>query len=159
MHMGANRNVAPGQIGLSRESVQFVSRSNGKGVPKLPYLQRVTMIATYIETHLGEPLRVEGLARVVGQSPSHFYRTFRRWFGVTTREYIRIRRVEAAKQLMILTTKSLSEIAADCGMTDQSHLTHAFRRIVGETPSRWRRSRRDFHNGLPFPCASAGSTL
>jgi AraC family transcriptional regulator len=125
----------------------------------MPNIQRATMIATYIETHLGEPLRVEGLARVVGQSPSQFYRTFRRWFGVTTREYIRIRRVEAAKQLIISTTKSLSEIAADCGMTDQSHLTHAFRRVVGETPSRWRRSRRNFHNGLPLPSASAGPAL
>jgi AraC-like DNA-binding protein len=150
MHMGANRNVAPGQIGLSRGPVQFVSRSSGQVLPKLSYLQRATTIATYIETHLDEPLRVEGLASMVGQSPTHFYRTFRRWFGVTTREYVRIRRVEAAKQLMMLTTKSLSEIAADCGMADQSHLTHAFRRIVGETPSRWRKSRRDMHEDLPF---------
>jgi AraC-like DNA-binding protein len=35
----------------------------------------------------------------------------------------------------------LSEIALTCGMSDQSHLTRVFRRMVGETPHAWRRSR------------------
>jgi AraC-like DNA-binding protein len=30
-----------------------------------------------------------------------------------------------------------------CGMSDQSHFTRWFRRIVGETPHQWRRTRRD----------------
>jgi AraC-like DNA-binding protein len=36
----------------------------------------------------------------------------------------------------------LSEIALSCGMSDQSHFTRAFRRIVGETPHSWRRTLR-----------------
>jgi AraC-like DNA-binding protein len=28
-----------------------------------------------------------------------------------------------------------------CGMSDQSHFTRSFRRIVGETPSSWRQTR------------------
>jgi hypothetical protein len=35
----------------------------------------------------------------------------------------------------------LSEIALSCGMSDQSNFTRSFRRIVGETPSSWRRTR------------------
>ncbi len=38
--------------------------------------------------------------------------------------------------------ESLSEIALSCGMSDQAHFTRAFRRVVGETPNRWRQSRR-----------------
>jgi AraC-like DNA-binding protein len=30
-----------------------------------------------------------------------------------------------------------------CGMSDQSHFTRSFRRIVGETPSSWRQTRHD----------------
>jgi len=36
------------------------------------------------------------------------------------------------------TQKSSSEIAAECGMADQAHLTRLFRGIVGESPAAWR---------------------
>jgi AraC family transcriptional regulator len=51
------------------------------------------------------------------------------------------RRVERAQGLMLATDASLSDIALDCGLADQSHLTRLFRRIVGESPRAWRRAR------------------
>jgi AraC-like DNA-binding protein len=42
---------------------------------------------------------------------------------------------------MLTTGASLSEIALRCGMSDQSHFTPSFQRIVGETPSFWRQTR------------------
>jgi AraC-like DNA-binding protein len=36
---------------------------------------------------------------------------------------------------------SLGQIAADCGFTDQAHLSNLFRRFVGESPGVWRRAR------------------
>jgi AraC-like DNA-binding protein len=42
---------------------------------------------------------------------------------------------------MLTTRASLSEIALRCGMSDQSHFTRSFRRIVGESPSSWRLTR------------------
>jgi AraC family transcriptional regulator len=56
--------------------------------------------------------------------------------------YLTCRRIEMAQQLMLSSTHSLSEIALSCGMSDQAHFTRAFRRVVGETPNRWRQSRR-----------------
>ena len=43
---------------------------------------------------------------------------------------------------MLTTRFTLSEIALSCGMSDQSHFTRSFRRIVGETPHLWRQTRR-----------------
>jgi AraC-like DNA-binding protein len=57
------------------------------------------------------------------------------------RIWIRQRRIEFAQGLMLTTGASLSEIALSCGMSDQSHFTRSFRRIVGETPSSWRETR------------------
>ena len=48
---------------------------------------------------------------------------------------------ELAQALMLTTGASLCEIALSCGMSDQSHFTRSFRRIVGETPSSWRHTR------------------
>jgi hypothetical protein len=45
-----------------------------------------------------------------------------------------------------------------CGMSDQSHFSRWFRRIVGETPNQWRRTRRgaleDHATELAFPSAN-----
>jgi len=42
---------------------------------------------------------------------------------------------------MLSTNKPLSEIAAECGLADQAHLTRLFRKVVGESPAVWRRAR------------------
>jgi hypothetical protein len=40
---------------------------------------------------------------------------------------------------MLKSRMPLSQVALDCGMCDQPHLSRAFRRIVGTTPAAWRR--------------------
>jgi AraC family transcriptional regulator len=102
---------------------------------------RAKRIVVEIESRLALPLRVSDLARVAGLSDSHFSRGFRGYFGVTVHLYITIRRIAAAQELMLSATQSLAEIALRCGMCDQAHFSRVFRRVVGETPNRWRRSR------------------
>jgi AraC-like DNA-binding protein len=41
---------------------------------------------------------------------------------------------------MLETAAPLAEIAPDCGLADQNHLTRIFRRFTGMSPHRWRRS-------------------
>jgi AraC family transcriptional regulator len=112
---------------------------------------RAKRIAAEIESRLALPLRVSGLARVAGLSDSHFSRAFRGYFGVTVHLYITIRRIAAAQELMLSTTQSLAEIALRCGMCDQAHFSRVFRRVVGETPNRWRRSREPDSLRAPWP--------
>jgi AraC family transcriptional regulator len=102
---------------------------------------QIRKVASHIEAHLGRPLRNEELATLVRLNPSHFGRAFRASFGEPPHEYVIRRRVERAQGLMLSTDASLSEIALDCGLADQSHLTRLFRRIAGESPRAWRRAR------------------
>jgi AraC family transcriptional regulator len=88
-----------------------------------------------------QDLLTNTLADVVNLSPSHFCRGFKRSVGITVHRYVMQRRVEKAQQLMLTTAEALSGIALSCGMSDQSHLTRWFRRVVGETPAAWRRAR------------------
>jgi AraC-like DNA-binding protein len=71
----------------------------------------------------------------------HFAVAFRNSVGESPREHIIRRRIERAQGLMLSTEKSLSDIAAECGLADQAHLTRLFRRIVGDSPAAWRRAR------------------
>jgi AraC family transcriptional regulator len=103
---------------------------------------RAQRVAAYVDTHLAGTIRVRDLAQLVGLSNSYFCHAFKRRYGLTVHVYLTCRRIEMAQRLMLTTNESLSEIALSCGMSDQAHFTRAFRRIVGETPNRWRQSRR-----------------
>ena len=98
-------------------------------------------LTTYIDAHLTERIRVADLASLLDFSESHFCREFRRTFGTSAHEYLTRRRIEVAQSLMLGSHDSLCAIALHCGLSDQSHFTRVFRRIVGETPDMWRRAR------------------
>jgi AraC-like DNA-binding protein len=102
---------------------------------------QIRKVTSYVEAHLDRPIRNEELAALVRLNPSHFGRAFRNSVGEPPHEYVIRRRVERAQGLMLSSDASLSEIALDCGLADQSHLTRLFRRFVGDSPRAWRRAR------------------
>lgn len=104
---------------------------------------RSRRLTAYVNANLSGKIVVKDLAASLDMSVGHFCRAFKRTFGMPARIWIRRRRIELAQSLMVTTGASLSEIALNCGMSDQSHFTRSFRRIVGETPSSWRQTRHD----------------
>jgi AraC-like DNA-binding protein len=100
-------------------------------------------LLAHIDGNLGGRILLEDLARLADLSNGHFCRAFKQTFGVSAHAYIMRRRIEFAQGAMLKTQLPLSEIALSCGLSDQSHFTRTFRRIVGETPNAWRRARRD----------------
>lgn len=97
-------------------------------------------LRTYIADHLASRIRAPDLAAMVQLSTSHFFRAFRETFGQTPLAYIMKQRVLCAQELMLSSSRSIAEIALDCGMCDQPHFTRVFRRIVGVSPRDWRRT-------------------
>jgi AraC family transcriptional regulator len=102
---------------------------------------RSQRLAAHVDANLSAKIVIKDLAASLDMSVGHFCRAFKRSFGMPARIWIRHRRIELAQGLMLTTGASLSEIALSCGMSDQSHFTRSFRRIVGETPSSWRQTR------------------
>jgi AraC family transcriptional regulator len=100
---------------------------------------RLARATEFVENNLARPITLEGLARCVHLTRCHFARAFRCSVGETPHAYIVRRRIERAQQAMLSTRKPLSEIALECGLADQSHLTRLFGRLVGISPAAWRR--------------------
>jgi AraC-like DNA-binding protein len=96
-------------------------------------------LTTFIEENLEQPIRSPDLIALTGLSTGHFFRTFKETFGQAPFAYIAGLRIERAQRMMLTTNHSLCQIALDCGMCDQSHLTRLFRQLVGMTPGEWRR--------------------
>ncbi len=103
-----------------------------------PWLLRVR---DYIEEYCSTALRLEELSRVAGRHPAYLSWEFRRFFGKTISQFVRERRVLKAARLLRSIPGNVSEVAAACGFYDQSHFTHAFRRMMGCTPGEYRSHR------------------
>ena len=101
---------------------------------------QVSQSKSYIENNLSRTIKIRDIAAMVGLSGSYFFQAFRSTIGVTPHTYIVQRRVEYAQKMILLTDKKLSEIALECGLSDQSHLTRIFRSAVGVSPGIWRRT-------------------
>lgn len=86
-----------------------------------------------------QALNVHAVAREVGVHPIHLTRVFRDHLACTPGEYLRAHRARRAASLLAHSRLSLAHIADECGFTDQSHLTHCFKKSYGVAPDRFRR--------------------
>lgn len=92
----------------------------------------------YLDSHLGDPIRLEEMARTACISRFHFARRFRARVGTSPLDYVMTRRIEMAKQKLACSEVSLCTVAHDLGFFDQSHFCRTFSQRVGVTPGEYR---------------------
>jgi AraC-like DNA-binding protein len=107
--------------------------------PAVPQDGVAARALAYIGTHLCEPLTLDGIAAALYVSKCYLCRAFSRAVGMTVMDYIGSRRLALAKQLLVTTGKSISEIAVEAGFSGFSYFSNYFRRAEGKTPSAYRR--------------------
>lgn len=85
-----------------------------------------------------EPLTIDGLAALCGVSSRHLMRGFKAATGLTVHKYIERARIEQTKALLRADSLPLKAIAGQIGYASASHLSAAFRKSTGITPSAYR---------------------
>jgi AraC family transcriptional regulator len=95
--------------------------------------------AELLHENLNGRIRLMEVARECGLSVSHFARSFKISFGISSHQWLIQRRIEHAKQLMSQASTSLTDIAIQSGFNDQAAFTRTFHQLVGVSPGRWRR--------------------
>jgi AraC family transcriptional regulator len=106
--------------------------------------RRLKRIVDHFEARLAEDIRLADLASDSGLSESYLARTFRAATGTTLHAALMERRIARARSLIEAascrgTRASLAEVAAATGFSSHAHMTTAFRRVLGITPSEWMR--------------------
>lgn len=81
---------------------------------------------------------IASLARSVGASERELHRLFRLHLGVAPLQYWRRMRLSTAKWMLLNSSRSVAQIAYECGFSDSSHLIHWFQREFQTTPARLR---------------------
>lgn len=100
------------------------------------------LVREFIDRHYAQPLTVDLLADRCRLSSFHFIRAFRAAFGTTPHQYVRERRIERAKELLVTTPLPVTEICDGVGFHSLGSFSSLFRRLTGETPAEYRAKRR-----------------
>jgi AraC-like DNA-binding protein len=93
-----------------------------------------------VEECLGRPVGVEDMARAAAYSPFHFSRLFTAATGHAPYDSLMRRRVAVAAEQVVGGSRSITDIALDCGFEGPDGLARAFRRCFGTSPSDARRA-------------------
>lgn len=95
----------------------------------------------YIHANLDQPLPLGHVAREAGLSESHFCRLFKDYAGLTLTDYVNRCRIDWAKRELLKPEARISEIAFLIGYQSLSQFNRSFARIVGLSPTLYRRDR------------------
>ncbi len=129
--------VLAAQLVRKHSSATRICESSARGLTRA----RLAQALAFMEEHIEQPICLRDMAAAIALSSVHFVREFRRSTGTTPHQHLLVLRVERAKRLLG-TNLPIAEIALRCGFSHQEHLTRVFGRIVGLTPSAYRRYRR-----------------
>jgi AraC family transcriptional regulator len=91
-----------------------------------------------LQSRLAEPLTLVLVAQAVGLHPAYLARAYRARTGESVMETLRRVRVGAAADRLARTRMPISQVAAETGFCDQSHLTRTFVKQIGATPLNFR---------------------
>ena len=145
-----NRTPSEQRIWIAAEQVELelrdvVAETPVLRTPRSPLrgglpLWRMRKTCDFIDENRSSTLRISHLASNANLSQSHFARAFPRSFGESPHAYIVRMRVQRAQTMLLTSVAPLQQIALDCGLSNQSHLSRLFTRLVEEAPGAWRRA-------------------
>ena len=98
------------------------------------YDERTEAIICFIETHLDQELSLKMLAGHFSMSVSNIQRRFKQSYNMTINGYIRLRRLEIARQHLERGLVSITEAAYEAGYQHPSNFTNAFKKTFGVPP-------------------------
>ena len=113
-------------------------RCKPKSASGNPQTATVKEMCRYIEQHLDEPVTLERLAKVFGQSPFHLQRTFKKTLGITPRAYADSCRMGLLKR-NLQAGRSVTHALYDAGYSSSSRLYERTASQLGMTPDKYRR--------------------
>lgn len=98
-----------------------------------------------IEDHLSEEINIEDLAKKASLSIFYYQRLFRRLVKKPVAEYVKLRRMARAAELLLEKERRILDIALELGFSSHEHFTRTFKETFGVTPDEYRRHPQTFN--------------
>ena len=118
-----------------------IIQSEPENTPLSVYAQRLDVVVKYIESNLDKIMTTSELSDIAFFSRYHFHRIFVAHLGISAGKFIKLLKFkQASYQLAFRHEMSLLDIAFDCGYENASSLSREFKKVLGLTPSAFRKA-------------------
>jgi AraC family transcriptional regulator len=102
---------------------------------------QVKRVREYMRAHLDEEIGLDQIATIVSLSRFHFCTAFRKATGQTPHNWLVMQRIEESRRLLDIGALPVTEVALAVGYQTPSSFAAAFRKLIGMTPTEYRRRR------------------
>jgi AraC family transcriptional regulator len=102
--------------------------------------EQIQITIDYIEDHLNQEICIAALAEKAGLSQFYYQRLFHRLVKKPVAEYIRLRRMAKAVDILRNKKQRILDIALELGFETHEHFSRTFKNTYGMTPSEYRRN-------------------
>jgi AraC-like DNA-binding protein len=109
------------------------------GAGSSPALHLAERTEAYLRQHFQSNITNESLAEALRYHPNYISRCMKEIFHCTPLEYLHEYRLEQAKQLLIKTNWSISQIAEHIGFQYTPYFSNCFKEYAGMSPLRFRK--------------------
>lgn len=140
-----NENLAP-LVTLIRYEVEKRNFSNNESLRYLYYYLYDKFVEQYrlpslqyIHENYADDISITKLAAIENYNVSYFTSWFRKKTGCVPSDYLKIVRIEKAKEILVTTQYRVIDVALQVGYKDSSAFIRAFSGLVGMTPNQYRR--------------------
>lgn len=99
----------------------------------------VATVKNYIYQHYGDDLNLEMLAEKVYLSSGYLSFIFKKETGMNLNRFIRVFRMEKAKELLCSTNKKVAQVSEEVGFANVSYFCRSFREYYGSSPESYRK--------------------
>lgn len=97
-------------------------------------------VIEFVREHCSSELSIANVASGLGLNLNTLRLKFKSDFGFTLKHYIDLGVAEKAKELLLLTNKSLKDIAYELKFNDEFYFSRFFKKIVGVSPRQYRKN-------------------
>jgi AraC-like DNA-binding protein len=111
-------------------------RAKLKPQPHQKLNREIALVQDLIRSFPERDYSLTELANVVGISPWHLLREFKKHTGLPPHSWMIQIRLQKAKTLL-KTDLNIADVAQQCGFSDQSHFNRHFKKAMGVTPTQY----------------------
>lgn len=127
---------------IYRAMIQFAQRARRNRPNRRVHSAAIETCVNYIDAHLHYTISLGDLSQSCGLSTSHLSHLFKKETGMSPIEYIRKRRLLAARDLLLEGRLGSSAVANVFGFSSQSYFIACFKEEFGVTPGEFRRMKK-----------------